>query len=299
MTTHVDDSLYTRAMLAGLRISAWTARKYDRKVSQEVADSHGASIDAGRYNKHLMPTDASTYKALNQHVAAIRQVYYDNTLPWSDDGWRMLPIKNYQRFTDAMREGKHKFDQLLREFLADYPALREEAKRRYNGLFSDSDYPTNPGDRYAFDVEYNPVPSGGDFRVALSDEEVKMLSAQAEARSKRAFDAAQADAVKRLYECVSHIHERLTATTKGAEGEMKPGIFRDSLIENARDLCEVLVNLNLKEDPKLESLRQQTELLAMTEPDTLRENADVRVQTAKDAQAILDAMTATYGKFGA
>ena len=73
-------------------------------------------------------------------------------------------------------------------------------------------------------------------------------------------------------------------------------IFRDSLIENARELCDVLTRLNLTDDPKLETLRRQTELLVQSEPQLLRDNPDVRVSTANEAQAILDAMTATYGK---
>jgi hypothetical protein len=92
--------------------------------------------------------------------------------------------------------------------------------------------------------------------------------------------------VKRLAECLSRIHERL------AQPE---AIFRDSLISNARELCGVLTRLNVADDPQLESLRRQTELLATTEPATLRDNADVRQDTANQAQSILDAMTATYG----
>jgi len=288
--------LHTRAMLAGLRITAWTARKYDRKVSQEVADAHGASLDAGRYNKHLLPADAVTYKALVQHIGALRQLNDAQTLPWSDDGWRILPVKNYHTYMDLMRQGRHKFDTLLDEFIADYPALRVEAQRRFNGLFEDTDYPTDLRSRYSFDIQFKPVPSAGDWRVELSEEEIKILAEKTEQRARAEFEDAQNDAVKRLHEVVQRIHERLTATTKGEDGEIKPGIFRDSLIQNARDVCDVLKRINLADDPTLEQLRQQTEALAVAEPQVLREDMNVRVDTAKRAQSILDAMAATYGK---
>ena len=51
----------------------------------------------------------------------------------------------------------------------------------------------------------------------------------------------------------------------------------------------------MTEDPALETLRRQTELLAMSEPQTIRDNADVRASVANEAQSILDAMQSTYG----
>jgi hypothetical protein len=278
--------LHTRAMLVSLRISAWSARKYDRKVSQETATAHNTTLEAGRYNKHLLPGDAPAYKALTSHVASFRVMHYAQTLAWSDDGWRLLPIRNFTAYTDMVRQGMHTADKLLSEFVADYPSMRLEAQRILNGMYQESDYPSDIASKYAWGVEYNPVPLGTDFRVSIAQEEIDAIAARTEERVKQAFKDAQQDAVRRLAECVSKIHERL------AQPE---AIFRDSLIGNARELCDVLTRLNLADDPQLETLRRQTELLAMTEPNTLRDNADVRIDTANKAQSILDAMTATYG----
>ena len=278
--------LHTRAMLVSLRISAWSARKYDRKVSQETATAHGTTLDAGRYNKHLLPGDAPAYKALVSHIADLRVKHYAQTLAWSDDGWRLLPVKNYQAYTDMVRQGMHTADSLLADFCADYPAMKETARTILNGMFSEADYPQIIAAKYSWGIEFNPVPAGTDFRVTISAEEINAIAARTEERVKQAFSDAQADAVRRLAECVSRIHERLA---------QPDAIFRDSLIGNARELCDVLTRLNLSDDPKLETLRRETELLAATEPATLRDNADVRIDTATRAQSILDAMTATYG----
>ena len=43
-----------KAMLICLHITMWTARKHDKRVSEEVAQSHEANTNAGRYNKHLL-----------------------------------------------------------------------------------------------------------------------------------------------------------------------------------------------------------------------------------------------------
>lgn len=274
-------------MLVSLRISAWSARKYDRKVSQETATAHNTTLEAGRYNKHLLPGDAPAYKSLVSHLANLRVSHYAQTLAWSDDGWRLLPIKNYQEYTDLVRKGFHEADTLLNSFCADYPSMRIEAQRILNGMYQDTDYPSDIRSKYSWGIEYAPVPCGTDFRVTLAAGEIEAIAARTEERVKQAFSDAQADAVKRLAECLARIHERLA---------LPDAIFRDSLIGNARELCDILTRLNLADDPQLETLRRQTELLAASEPQTIRDNHDVRVDVASQAQSILDAMQATYGK---
>ena len=279
--------MHTRAMLVSLRISAWSARKYDRKVSQETAAAHNTTLDAGRYNKCLLPGDAPAYKSLTGHLADLRVKHYAQTLAWSDDGWRLLPVKNYQAYTDMVRAGFHTADSLLSDFVSDYPTMRIEAQRILNGMYQDTDYPSDIAGRYSWGVEYAPVPCGTDFRVTLAQEELTIIAARTEERVKQAFSEAQSDAVQRLYDTVSKIQAKLADPS---------GIFRDTLIGNARELCDVLTRLNLADDPKLEALRRQTELLATTEPATLRDNPDVRVNVASEAQSILDAMVSTYGR---
>lgn len=289
--------MHKRAVLVSLKISSWSARKYDKKVTQETNAAHGADADAGRYNKKLIPGDAPEYKALIQHINEMRDVHYQNTLPWTDDGWRILTIKNYAEYMELMRKGRAKFEDLLDEFVSAYPRLRADARVKLNGMWRDEDYPSDIEERFSFAYEPAPMPSGGDYRVDLPAAEIKLLEKRTEERVKAAYAEAQNDAVRRLYEVVANIKERLSATREKKDGTKDAAIFRDSLIQNARDLCDVLKRINLNDDPKLEQFRRETELLAgSTEPETLREDAKVRTDTATRAQSILDAMNAVYGK---
>ena len=74
MTTAADIS--ARAMLVCLKISAWTARKFDKRVTKEVNEARGASEDAGRYNKMLLPGDAEAYRTLVKVCNAARGDHY-------------------------------------------------------------------------------------------------------------------------------------------------------------------------------------------------------------------------------
>jgi hypothetical protein len=199
----------------------------------------------------------------------------------------LLPVANYQRYTDKLRDAKHVYDSLLADFLADYPQLRQDARVKLNGMYRDDDYPDDVAAKYDFAIEYSPVPSGGDFRVELSQAEIDVIATRTESRVKTAFEDAHRDAVKRLYKCVASIHERLASPD---------AIFRDSLISNATDLCDVLTRLNISGDANLEALRKQTDSLATVQPATLRNDTVTRIQTANAAQGILDSMMSVYGK---
>ena len=109
-----------KAMLAAVHISIWTAVKHDRKVSRDVADQHGAHQSAGRYNKQLL-RGADKLEDLRTLAGQIRQHFYKITLPWSDEGFRLLPSNFYFNLMERMREFESSFEQGMESFLAVYP----------------------------------------------------------------------------------------------------------------------------------------------------------------------------------
>jgi hypothetical protein len=154
-----------RAMLAAVHISIWTAVKHDRKVSRDVANQHGAHESAGRHNKQLL-RGAEKLDALRTLAGQIRQHFYKITLPWSDEGYRLLPAYFYFELTTQMREFERVFSQSVDEFLEVYPSYIAQVRPDLNGLFREEDYPSAEKLRAKFGVklEVLPIPSGNDFR---------------------------------------------------------------------------------------------------------------------------------------
>ncbi len=280
--------IHSRAMLVSLRLSTWTARKYDKRVTAEVNASHGASSDAGRFNKMLIPGDALSYKAIMQLAGSIRTQHYANTLAWSDEGWRLLPTANFTEYSSFVRKAQSEFNTLLEDFLTEYPALRESARVRLNGMYREEDYPTTSQIRHKFSVclDYSPLPAKGDFRVDLPADEVQRIESECQAKVTDATHDAMQDCWRRLYDCVQHIHERMITPD---------AIFRDSLIHNARELCDMLTRLNVTGDANLEAMRAEIEdSLVSNDPDTLRENDSLRNDTATLAEDIMSRMAGYY-----
>ena len=97
--------LTDKALLVQLNVSQWTARKYDKKVTQQVADQYQAMVEAGRYNKSLLPLN-DYLGNIHKLTTTIRTEYYKNTLPWGINGTQMLPSKNYLSFMTEHRAKK-------------------------------------------------------------------------------------------------------------------------------------------------------------------------------------------------
>jgi hypothetical protein len=74
----------------------------------------------------------------------------------------------------------------------------------------------------------------------------------------------------------------------GVDDSGKKKVFRDSLVDGAVDLCELLKNLNVTNDAKLEDARRKLEgVLAGLDPDILRESDGVRIETKNKIDSVL------------
>lgn len=279
-------NLSLKAMLVGLTIHGWQARKYDKKISAQVAEQHNASADAGRFNKHLLPGAAKSYDAVHKKGRELRTFYYDNTLPWSKDGQRILPAANYEAFTEGVREFRRQYELLAEAFVREYPVLKADAKLLLNGMYLESDYPTEEDMREKFDIrlETLPMPAAGDFRVALRDEEVDRIQKEIETRLQKEIEAANRDLWSRLREAVDNMVLRLSNPD---------GKFHDTLVTNLQDVCELIPRLNMTGDQDLEKIRAKCEeCLTVNQPQSLRDDPVVRATVAAQAREISHIMDA-------
>lgn len=280
-------SLSEKALLVQLNVSQWTARKYDRKRSQEVADAHGVASQVGRYNKALLPA-TDVLNNIHAKTSAIRNFFYQNTLPWGIEGSQLLPAANYMSFTAEFRKHKQDWEYLVGCFVLDYPTLIVDAQKNLKELFDESDYPkpADIGSKFSINLAVFPVPSA-DFRVAISDEEKAQLEEDVVRRVNEASASAMRETWDRLYTCVEKVHAKLADPS---------AIFRDSLIENTQEICTLLKRLNFNDDAELENMRSRVaNSLASKNPDALRVDPDYRRDTASEARAIMEKMKGFMG----
>lgn len=284
------NNLSSRAMLVSLSISSWYSRKFDRKITQDVASEHNTNENAGRYNKNLLSFEAPSHKAVTVSIARAKVEHYAQTLPWTDEGFRILAATNYIPYTEGLRARRAEFEKATSVFIAEFPALQERAQREAPSMYREEDWPTPEMLKYKFGFRLRvlPLPSAEDFRVSLGGEAVEQIRAQIEHDTHEAVTEAVKDLYSRLHKAVTHMVEKLSTTDAR---------YYNSMVWNLRDLCELVPRLNFTNDPKLEDLRRQIELTLTThEVDELREDKKLRSKIAKSAAQIESDLSAFMGR---
>ena len=280
-----------RAMLVDLNITQWTAAKHDRKVSQEVAELHGSDASMGRFHKLLIGREA--LETLRQVATSAGQEHRRRTLPWLDNGARILGAEGSFAYAEAMRRSESEWETAVDSFARDYPAYIDEGRRRLNGLFRSDDYPPAHciRDRFSFGYNVFPLPSEHDFRVELGEVETARVRESIQNQVNDALDAAMRDVWERMRAVIGHMAERLRAYSVTADGVT--GKFHDTLVENVRQLVDLLPSLNVTANPAIAEFteRMRAELCAYT-PQTLRDSQMARERTALAAEEILSRMEA-------
>jgi hypothetical protein len=276
-----------KAMLAKLKISRWSASKHDKKISADVAAQHGSDPTMGRYSKRLVAKDR--LEAIAQIATRARQHHYEQTLPWLDEGSRILPAANYFDYMQRQNAFGAEFEHAVSAFAAIYPMVVDEARQSLNGLFNPADYP--PADRiqdlFTMRVEVDPMPTAEDFRVALSEDENARIREGIQGRLDDAARGAVSDVWHRVHDVVAHMAERLRGYEVDREGKIK-GTFRDSLVGNIRTLADLLPKLNITQSNALDEMSQRLadELCSFDAP-ALREDPVIRTTIAENAEKIL------------
>lgn len=269
--------LNERALLVKLSLSMPGNSRKDASITAETILRHAMQGKAGRWLKQIFPDEA--IEPLTKLTGEIRTWHYEHTLPWTDEGYRILPSAMHAEYTDAMRTFRSRYEAARDVFLSKLDQWVSWARQAHNGTFDASLYQSHKlAKKFGFECDFNPVPCSGDFRVAIDDETAKAL----DERVALAELQAQSDLWTRLADPLRAMVDRLGNPD---------AIFRDSLISNVRDIVALIPKLDLQHDAKLAAFAMEASALATAEPETLRTSKSTRADTAKRAAEILERMS--------
>lgn len=303
-------SIATSAMLGSINISVWEARKQDRKTAEEVTASKGArSKRAATVHKHLF-SECPALEAIKSLRGEVRTWFNTVTLPWDDNGRRIITTAQYLTVTDQARKYEQRFNDLVRVFLNTYSTEISKQAFEMGALFDRAEYPPENEVKlkFFFGFTIEPVPTSGDFRVDIGNEAAAELKDQYEKAMDARVQGAVADAWRRVKEQVEWVRDRMdavlaydpdaveeveTVTDDGKrEIEIKkkrrPKLY-DSMLEQGLALTDLLKDLNVTGDPKLEQARQSLEnALSRIDMDSLKESPQLQQATRTAMNEILD-----------
>jgi hypothetical protein len=282
--THNHISIATSALLCEVMISCWSAKKIAKKETEELTNAKAASKRAASVHKNLLADDARL-DAVNKYAADIRNWLARATIPWSDSGARLIPTKQFMEFKQELDARKQEFDRLVADFVYMYPTLISAQAFKLGAMFTREDYPSDVEVAAKFRISYafTPVPEVGDFRVDIAKDIADELEAAYSAEYARRTESITKDLWSRLKVVLDKMSDRL------GQDDGKNRIFRNTLVDNALEVCELLKVANVTNDVELEAARAEVErAIRGVTVEVLRDVEEVRGSVKAKVDSILD-----------
>lgn len=270
-----------KALLVKLSVSQWYNRAIDRKVTDEIAQRYEVTEQEDKYVKTLLPRVA--VRNIQRAISDLRTFHYANTLPWQDDSVRILSSGNFFQYQQGIAARRAKLEEVVEEFVGNYPKWLDHARKTKKGLFDETQYPTASGirDHYRVNVTFLPFPNVADFRVDIDAKELDGIKRQTEQALSDALASANQHLIDRLYERVYLLYAALNDPEK---------IFRDNTVTSIVETADLVERLNVTGDIRVASaVSASRTALQDVHPDMLRNSPDFRNKVALRAAELLTA----------
>lgn len=287
-------SIHAKAVLVEVNISFWNPVVADGSASTELHQLMDAESDAGQYTKNLLPKAAfSPIRNLSQRI---RRWHYQLTLPWSDKGARILPALLQGKYGDGFRQHAAAYNALVGQQFSkeSYEYYKAQAKQKLGKMYSEKQYPSLDKvlAKYGIRARYSPLPKSNDFRTHLGDnvspEQIAEMAESVDDRLESIAEESREELCARLGAQLKH----LTTTLKEyGKDDGKQRRLHGSLLENLRELCDLIPALNIADDEKVEDARAEVVArIAKRDIETLRDDEEMRNEVVADADEILKSL---------
>jgi hypothetical protein len=214
------------------------------------------------------------------------------TLPWSDMGMRLLPTSTFFKYKQRMTEAEQEFERLVNNFFNIYEDAVVNAQTLLGDLYNPDNYPPLDVLRHKFGWRLNfvPLPTSGDFRVEMEQEQAKALAEEYDkhycAMFSKAIDNLMNEPSKGLVSYLARLSDRLDY--KDHEDKKT---FRDTVVSNITDMLEdLLVPLADKDERLLTLTRQLMDTFEGISPDALREDGVLRQNTKQSVDDAINSI---------
>jgi hypothetical protein len=287
----VAPSISSSAMIVDYSASVWTARKKDKKASEDVNYVNNADKGVANVSKNILG-HCSELDKIQKYAANVRNnVHYRMTMPWLDSGPRLLTTAQYFDYHKQMTECQQEFYQLVEDFLDVYDWKVTNAQAKVGGMFNPEEYPTldNVRSKFAFRITYDELPDGGntgDWRLDLPHETLQGVLADAATVHQNRLQGAMDSVWHRLHDNLTTLVHELEVDEEGKGNRLYQTVF-----DRAIELTNMLGTCNVTGDSQMEAMRRQLdEALHGTNLEQLKNNRTFREETRTKLTAAIAAL---------
>jgi len=280
-------NLSSASMLVDFSASVYTARKKDVSASEELETIKKADPNVANVHKKLLG-NCPELVAIQKFVGNTRNAHSSMTLPWSDMGMRLLPTSTFFKYKQHMTKAEQEFHTLVEKFFDIYEDAVVNAQTLLGDLYNPANYPPLDVLRHKFGWRLNfvPLPTSGDFRVEMEQEQAKSLAEEYDKHYSAMFGKAVDSMIGDLMKYLARLSDRLDYKTK----EDKK-VFHDTVTSNITDMLENLLVPLADKDKRLHTLtRQLIDTFEGISPDALREDGALRQNTKQSVDDVISSI---------
>ena len=255
------------------------------KAGEQAQVTVDADPDALSISKELL--DSRELRNINAFDLRIRQWLYRRAVQsvGLKSGVYRVPLTMLDEIDNRLDAFKAERSILVEKFLDTYDDRVAEAKIRLRSLFKSFDYPSAERIRLAFEIEWRYMTVGVPARLQgtkRGDREQSKAELAIESEMMLIRDALRASFVELMDNAV-----RALGTRKDKDGQKKPAIFRDSMVEKMTEFFDFFQQRNLTLDEDLAVLVEQAnQILKGKGPKVLRDDKSIRNAVRKGFEGI-------------
>jgi hypothetical protein len=150
------------------------------------------------------------------------------------------------------------------------------------------DYPTVESleSKFAFRVNYTPLPDVGDFRVDVGNDALREVRDKYNDFYNKQYNVAMNDVWTRLHKALTNMSERLDYS-----GKEDKKVFRDTLVPNVNDMIELLHVCNVTQSTQMSDMANKLEdAMSGVTVEALREDDTFRAETKAAVDAVMKSL---------
>jgi hypothetical protein len=167
------EQINKKAILVNLVRRQISNLPFDVKSTNKIAELMNVqSSEMIQFRKFLFnPQRLSNIRSLINDACLL---VWNQTRPWDNVGFRLLPIQYYDDFVERFDAIKIEFEEAVNKFIADYDDAIAEAKKDLGKVFDKNDYPDKAQikDLFVLTFETAEFPDIDDIRLNLSGPEL-------------------------------------------------------------------------------------------------------------------------------
>lgn len=280
-----------RQTMGAVKLSfSWlgTQRKLSDAQTKQAADTFHAATDLVTASKRLIDTKNTTYRVLTTLKSQASAYWRSMTLPYPQEGVRLIKQVDIGAFEARMREYKEQLVVAAANLQLEYEAIKVAAREKLGDLYNPNDYP--PSLEGVFDLrwEYPPV-EPPNYLMTFNPELYQQEQQRVQHRFETAVVMAENAFAEQLQDMIAHLIERLTDEPDGTKKK-----FQNSAIENFKEFYDNFRQMNIRSNAQLDTLIQRaTDIVSGVDVKDLRKNNNLRqnlTQQMGEVKTALDSL---------